>query len=539
MRLTRLKDYSNSLKESFGLIAPLRAFLRNRLTLQAALGEIRRALDQREENFLRLAKERIYGASRSPYLALFRHAGCTYADLEARVRGRGLENTLQRLAAEGIYLTSDEFKGKKEVVRGGLSFAVRPGDLALASGPSFTIQSSGTTNAPMPTNVSFDWLAARAPIVAVFFATHDLFSCLHAMYDSILPASGGMNNLLVYDKLGVATERWFARAVPGYSNRHQTFNTYLMAIVAKAWGPGFPMPEFIEIAGVDGVVRWIAESRRRRKRCCVTTAASNAVRIARKALEMGVALEGATFICSGEPLTEAKRDIIARAGGRATVRCTIGGGVNLAFGCGYPVSPDDAHVNESLLALVSHRRTLPGGSVVEPLLMTVLHPAAPRLLLNVESGDYAMHQRRNCGCVLERAGLGLHISGMRSFEKFTSEGMNYNYAELYDLVEKTLPAEFGGGPGDYQLCEEEDENGQTKITLVVHPAVGRVSDEVLLRRLQTALVEGAWHARFWRDAGTLRVRREAPHASARGKILPLHIAGRSARLDTDCSRKLD
>jgi hypothetical protein len=112
---------------------------------------------------------------------------------------------------------------------------------------------------------------------------------------------------------------------------------------------------------------------------------------------------------------------------------------------------------------------------------------------------------------------------MRSFEKFTSEGMNYNYADLYELLEKTLPGEFGGGPGDYQLREEEDENGQTKISIVVHPDVGSVDERKLLHRLQETLGTDAWHSRFWKDAGTLRVKREAPYATARGKILPLHI----------------
>jgi hypothetical protein len=103
--------------------------------------------------------------------------------------------------------------------------------------------------------------------------------------------------------------------------------------------------------------------------------------------------------------------------------------------------------------------------------------------------------------------------------------MNYNYMDLHELVEKDFPAEFGGGLGDYQLREEEDESGQTRITLIVDPAVGAVNEAALLRRLDNALGSG-WHKRFWRDAGTLRVAREAPHSGARGKILPLHIVRR-------------
>jgi hypothetical protein len=50
----------------------------------------------------------------------------------------------------------------------------------------------------------------------------------------------------------------------------------------------------------------------------------------------------------------------------------------------------------------------------------------------------------------------------------------------------------------------------------------------LLARLRAALAQGSRGNRFmtelWEDAGTFRVVRKAPHASARGKILPLHIS---------------
>jgi len=109
----------------------------------------------------------------------------------------------------------------------------------------------------------------------------------------------------------------------------------------------------------------------------------------------------------------------------------------------------------------------------------------------------------------------------------TSEGMNYSGSDLFELLENTIPSEFGGGPGDYQLVEEEDQNGQTRLTLVIHPKVGDLNEAKLLSRLQQSLAQGSRNHRFisriWRDAETFRIRREAPYGSARGKILPLHI----------------
>jgi hypothetical protein len=128
---------------------------------------------------------------------------------------------------------------------------------------------------------------------------------------------------------------------------------------------------------------------------------------------------------------------------------------------------------------------------------------------------------------MEAAGFALHVQRIRSYEKFTSEGMNYFYGDLFELMEKTFPSEFGGAVGDYQLVEEEDHNGQTRLSLRVHPDIPNLDEARLLRRLHDELGKDHWAKQFqmrvWRDAGTLRIRRETPHSSLRGKILPLHI----------------
>ncbi|HEY3304103.1 MAG TPA: hypothetical protein VGL70_11275 [Candidatus Binatia bacterium] len=517
-----LTDYYRRISQTCEFVLSLPEFFKRRVGVPRAEEEIKRALAHREENFLALARERIYWQPTSPYLKLLKNAGCDYSDIEAHVRRHGLEATLERLAGEGVYLTSEEFKGKQDVARGKISFRVSPADFATpALSPGFTTQSSGTRNRPVPTFVSLAWLAERALVTCLFFHAHGLFSRSHAMYDGILPGAGGVNNLLIYNKLGVAAERWFARVVPGSRNLHHYLTTYLIVLTGKLAGPGFPRPEFIAIRDVRRIVQWIVTRMREGRGCCVTAAASNATRVARAAWDMGASLEGTKFICSGEPLTDAKREIIERVGARGAGRYAYGGSVNIGFGCANPAATDEIHVNEYLLALISHGRF--PSEAVRPLLCTTLHPSAPRLLLNVESGDYGVLHRRDCGCALEKAGLTLHLHRIRSFEKFTSEGTNYNYTDLYELVERTLPGEFGGGPGDYQLREEEDENGQTRITIVVHPDIGAVDEGKLVAVLRHALGKNAWHSVLWHDAGTMNVRREIPHASPRGKILPLHI----------------
>jgi hypothetical protein len=515
------------------LARTLPAFLRARVTAQQAEAEIERGVRERETRFLESARDWIYGNPDSPYLKLLTAAGCELADLQAEIRSRGLEATLGNLARAGVYLTDDELKGKKEVVRSGCSFRIRPTDLELPnSSPGFGIQSSGTTNRPVRSQIRLDYLTSRAYITAVFFSAHDFWSASHAVYDAILPGGGGVNNLLIYAKLGIRTDCWFARTIPAESRLlgwYHYLTTWLVVLNGKCVGPGFPAPNFTEIGEVDRIVRWVAERRRAAKRCCITTAASNAARIARAAWDMGESLAGAKFIVSGEPFTEAKRALIERAGASATSRYAYGGGVMVGYGCGAPAAGDDVHVDETRLALIEHpaplRDALPE---IRPLLLTTLHPSAgARFLFNVANGDYAELERRSCGCALEKSGLSLHVREIRSYEKFTSEGMNYFYGDLYEFFERALPAEFGGAAGDYQLVEEEDEHGQTRLTLMVHPVVGAVDETKLLFRLHRRLADGSpanrFQAEIWRGAGTCRIRREPPRASPRGKILPLQL----------------
>lgn len=98
--------------------------MRVRMTIPEAEEAVSRALEDRDERFLELARPQIYGRPGSPYLRLLDHAGCALGDLEDHVRRNGLDATLERLARAGVFLTDGESKGRQEVVRGSLQFRV-------------------------------------------------------------------------------------------------------------------------------------------------------------------------------------------------------------------------------------------------------------------------------------------------------------------------------------------------------------------------------------------------------------------------------
>jgi hypothetical protein len=517
-----------------GLFLP--GYYRKTLTVAEMQSEIQGLLTRRSETFLELARSRIYGAPGSPYLRLLRRAGCDFADLRSHVLGHGLEPTLERLAREGVYLTSDEFKGRKEVIRGRESFLVSPADFQRPDDRAgFFSQSSGSRGAPTRSRVSFDWHLFRSAPIGVFLHAHDLYSSAYAYYDSMLSWSGGVQTMLACHRAGMRVERWFAREAPvrGALERFRhRLNNYMTITGARWFGHGLPRPEPVDPADLNPILRWALEQTKRGRIACIDTVANNAVRIALAATAAGESLAGVKFIVHGEPMTDAKRDIVDRSGAGFAVRYSSEPSFQLGVGCARAAYTDEVHLNQHLYAVIHQGFPLADPyAPSEALLFTTLHPLAPQLLLNAQNGDYGTLERRHCGCALEEAGLALHLHGIRSFEKFTGEGMNYYFGELLELIEKKLPAEFGGAPGDYQLVEEE-EAGRTCLTLRIDPGIGALDVQQITARLRAELGKGSWgnefQARVWDEAGALRIKRAAPEANARGKILPLEVRKRIA-----------
>jgi len=526
----------------FSLPFTLRRFFGDRLSFTEAKAQLRHELLNREQRFLMLARTRIYSDPQSPYAILMRHAGCEIADLDSSLRRDGLEVTLERLAREGVYLTPTEFKGKEDVVRNTLRFRVHPEGLAPRrrhdAPAAFVTQSSGSSDQPVRSVISLSWHVAETPAVGVFLEAHDLLTHRHAAYEPMAAnVSGGIHFLLMLGRLGVPCERWFARPVPVYSwlgGAYSRVTAIELALAGNWFGPGFARPEAVAAGDLVRIVQWVEDSWRDGRLTCIRTVASNASRIARVAIEAGRSLAGCTFIASGEPLTTAKRRVIQQAGAKVTVVWGYEPGpVHVGFGCANPAHGDEMHILRHTLAVIEHPEPIveAGGEAIRPLLFTTLYPTAAKLQLNVSNGDHAVLSERACGCALHEAGLTLHVHNVGSFEKLTSEGLAYSYDDLFELLETTLPDAFGGGPGDYQLLEEEGAGGQTYLTLLVDPAVGPIDETRLLERLGAEMAKGprgnSYMVGVWKQAETLRLRREPPMASSRGKILPLRVAAKA------------
>ena len=115
--------------------------------------------------------------------------------------------------------------------------------------------------------------------------------------------------------------------------------------------------------------------------------------------------------------------------------------------------------------------------------------------------------------------------------------MTFVGTDFVRILEEVLPAKFGGSSTDYQMVEEEDENGHTRMSLVVSPEIGDIDEAALVQTVLSELGRGRDINRLMSQvlsqAKTLRVKRMRPLTTERGKLLPLHIQKSKAKAKTD------
>lgn len=504
-------------------LAGLPRFLRHPVTPEGARRVVSRLLAGRESNFLRVVREAVYGHRSSPYVPLLGSAGCEYGDLEAAVRRDGLETALRSLRNAGVYITFEEFKGREPIVRDGVSIRVRPGDFdnPLVRG-GVRSSTGGSTGESTPVFLSLPYLADRATSMVIGFAAHGVLGMPSASVREPLPAPS-LGIVLEDAHVGQVHERWFAPSLgdpPFALRRHRMAHTLIEA-TARLAGVRLPHPEPMDVTAPAPVLRWAREQ----GSCMIRTSPSYALRVCLAADGAGLDLAGVVFVGAGEPVTPGKIQAITRTGARWVSNYAVSEMGRAGIGCARPVDATDVHFLEHAVALIQHPRQVPGwDGTVDSFHFTTLLESAPKVLLNVETDDFGTVEERSCGCPLEEVGFGRHIRQIFSYRKLTGEGVSLLGSDALHIIDEVLPARFGGSPADYQFVEEEDERGLTRLVVVVSPRLSLPSEvevaEAVLQGLG-ATSAGASIRSVWRNAETIRVRREEPEVSSRGKLRPI------------------
>jgi hypothetical protein len=498
-------------------------FLRAPMSVEEAENALRQRLETRVERFLAMAERHVYGNPQSPYFKLLHMAGCEFGDLKAQIAREGLEGTLCGLAKSGVYVTFDEFKGRKPIVRGSQRFVVsdRDFDNPIVC-PHFEIRSGGTRGEATAVKVGLPFIRDMAVNLALALHAHDLDDYQHAYW----LLSTAVTLSLRIAKLGRPPLAWFYPLQP-LSAKLRVGSLWLARVSGMAGVP-LPVPAFMALQEPERMARWLSDRVREGRRVCLTCYASSAVRICSVAAEQGIAMKNVCFCAFGEPVTEVKRNIIESSGARAVVHYGFTEGGCLGFSCGNPQAADDVHFFRDAYALIQQPRTLGDAEVVvQAFLLTNLLSSAPKIMLNMDLGDHGSFSRRRCGCQFEAYGLDQHIAQIRSYEKLSGEGMTFAKTDILRILEQVLPGRFGGTTADYQLVEEEDGQGILRLYLIVSPKVGVVDETALRQVFLDELASKGGYAPLgvgiWRKAETLQIKRQHPVATRAGKILPFHL----------------
>ena len=519
--MPRLGGMAGEFAAAAGFLARLRNFLRHPIPVDESRRRLEHSLATRDESFARLLRRAIYGFPASPYLRLLQSAKVSLEDAERLIAQVGIERTLERLHDAGVSITLEEFKGITPLRRPGLEVFLRPEDFDNPlSARQYAANTGGSGSKARRILFGLDLLDHEACYHAGFYEAHGAQSWPAALWLPAPPGAVGIKSVLIRARLGASVARWFSQVRPDeVGGRHRAFAAATRT-VASLSGWSFPRPEYTPAGEAGRVADWLAERRTSGDGAICLTTPSAAVRTCGVAIERKLDITGALFVLVGEPFTAAKAQVISAAGCRAATHYAMVEAGMIGLACRAAAEPDDVHLVRDKVATIQVKRATGPGA----LFHTSLLAAAPKVMLNVESGDAGVIEERDCRCGVLPAAYRHHLHTIRSYEKLTSEGMHFVGIRLITLVEEVLVRRYGGRPTDWQFVEQE-EGGMSRVSLVASPSIGALDDRDVVRTALDYLGQRGVGERLmtkvWENGETLRVVRAEPHVTAAGKIQPL------------------
>jgi len=511
------------------LVSRIPSYLKQPIPAADARTAVQNRLARREDDFLEHLRRFVYSRADSPYLKLLRIAGCAFGDVQHLVRANGLDRALQHLGGLGVYLTSKEFHGRCDVIRGDHRFRVESQNLMNpVSRPHVPLRSSGSRSTGTPVMMDLTFFRDTAVDTVLYLDARKSVDSEKAIWE--VPGGVALYRILTLSLSGTPPVHWFSQldfARPEMNLRYKG-SANVLGLGGLLAGIRLPRPQYVSLEDPLPIIAWMRDCLRRGKTPHLFTYASSAVRLSRKALDLGIDLKGVQITMSGEPTTKARLLTVRKS--NAEVFPAMGSAEcgYIGYGCLAPDAPDDMHLLKDLHAVIQLAHPeLNSGLTSKSLLVSSLRSTAPLIMLNVSLGDQADLVRRNCGCPLAEMGLDLHLENVRSPEKLTSGGMACFDSCVIKILEEVLPSQFGGVPTDYQLQEDEAEAGNPCLRLVVHPSVGPLDEALMKSTFLDALGSEAGAEKLtsmvWNDIGILSVERGLPKTTATGKIQHLHI----------------
>ncbi len=488
---------------------------------------IRRCLENRGTNFLTLAGK-VLADPEHPYSQLFRIAGCSYADLETAVRKDGVERTLQALMREGVYVSHDEFRGRKEIVRGGKHIPSNPESWLNREGRGGIVySSSGSSGKPVRTQGGSAQMAHTEAHLLLMGRELELANRAMVNLGPILPGFGVLA-LLLSARLKHGFERWFAIGGRDWRNLHYRVATRFLVAQMRWLGAQAPYPTYLGQNDFLPVAEYLVRRHREGAGTVVSGYVSSLARVAADAADHGLDLSGCRAVLVGEALTDAKRATMESAGMEPYATYGVSEFGSIGYPCRSMHSRNCVHVSREAVALAMRPHDLAAG--VDSICLTSLLPFAPRVAINVEIGDTGVIEPCTCDCIMRKLGLDLQIRDIAAIAKVTAQGMTIAAGDLVKVLEETLPARFGGRPGDYQLIETEGRS-QTEMVLRIRPGVAVAPPAEVLQVFLAEtgrLYGGSLSLRSWLHSNGIRAEIGETTLAGTGKFRAIRLLGSDA-----------
>jgi hypothetical protein len=500
--------------------------------------KIAKRMENRIENFLNIIDKGVFNYNKSPYLPLLQKRKIDFKQIKSMVEKEGIEAALNSLLQEGVYFTIDEFKGKCDVNRNGISFRCNEKmfDNPYLSNV-YEVRSGATRSAGTRIRIDFEYLEERSCYDALLLANHDCLKSPIANWFPLFPGAPGINSSLRFLHIGNPPQKWFSQVDKSKIkvNWEKTWGTNLIFFISNFYGKPIVKPEFVDLNNAQKIAKWASQILEYYPNCVIYTFATSALRIALASKEKNINIKGARFFVTGEPLTIQKKKEILDTGAQVVPVYGISEAGVIAAGCNFPhnsISPDHCHIYKDTIAIIKHHLKIPAYDIaVNAFLFSTILYESPKLLLNVGMGDYGNIDKVIGDCELNKIGFDYTVSNIRSYEKMTGEGVTFVDTDFITILEKELPSRFGGTSSDYQLTEEEDGNGINHLNLIINPEIKNIKDEDVLYAFVTLLKNAenspeSWAqsgAEMWNSAKTIRIKRAMPVSTKSGKILPFHL----------------
>ena len=527
-KLSNLKILYEHYKTSSAI---LRQIFKNPISKEEGINILKKRIGARQENFLRTLEQTVFAHPDSPYKVLLERSKYSFNNIKELVEARGIEDALETLHKDGVYIEVLEFKGRKDVVRGKDTYRFKEKDFSnplMTSG--FGTQSGGSRSKGTSMKVPLEFIRQHNPYSIVGASECEMLENPSIIWLPILPAGEGLFFALRFAAIGNPPVKWFSQVDEKYIKPPaiEKLKTIFSVWMGRLWGKKIPKPEFVGMRDTIKIAKWMDKNLDKRKGCSIVTYASSALRLIMTAKKNDLNLGRIVFWLMGEPLTRKIFEEIKDFGGMAYSLYGCNEVMMVGHGCAHPLYPDDMHFLKDKLAVITSPRKVGQDDItVDAFYFTTLLESSPKIFLNTELGDYGIVEKRSCGCEFERIGFDKHIHTIRSFEKLTAEGATFIGSDLVPLVQRILPSELGGDATDYQFMEEADENGIPRLYMLISPDIGEIDEERIKEIIFNALTSGeyshSYSRAYWDQAETIQIKRIHPIPTIRGKIVPLHI----------------